>query len=126
MQNILIVACGGALGSVLRFVIYEISKFFYKDSFFFPTVFVNVLGCFVMGIIYCFSLQNFSMSEAAKIFLITGFLGGFTTFSSFSLDAFKFFNSGQHFVAFSYIFLSVLFSLLFFFCGFFVAKLISV
>ena len=94
-------ALGGAIGSVLRYL--TVTAF----SAPLATVFVNVAGSFVMGILFV-TLANRS---ALSPLLMTGILGGFTTFSAFSLDALKLWQSGQTFAALAYIAGSVILSL---------------
>jgi fluoride exporter len=80
MIQVLVIALGGATGSVVRY-------FFQKAlnaSFPFGTLTVNVIGCFLIGWLWALSLKG--LNEQTRLFLMTGFCGGFTTFSAFSLE----------------------------------------
>lgn len=96
------VAIGGALGSVLRFLT------IWWAGAPLATLAVNVSGSFVMGVLFVLLANRAPLSPL----LMTGVLGGFTTFSAFSLDALKLYQSGQTATALAYVAASVGFSLL--------------
>ncbi len=134
-MNIILIAIGGALGSVVRYLFSEaivsfvkinnsnFTKFF--QSFPWSTFCVNVLGSAIAGIAYYFVVKNFdSFDPRLKNFLFAGFLGGFTTFSAFSLDFFRLATAGQYSQALLYAIASVTISILALFCGFYATKLI--
>jgi fluoride exporter len=81
MIQVVVVAAGGALGSVLRF---SIQKVFNLD-FPYGTFAVNIIGCFLAGCF--FALFNKGINASLFLFLMTGFCGGFTTFSAFSTES---------------------------------------
>jgi len=87
MEKLILVAAGGALGSALRFA--SVGWFTrHLPNFPWGTVFVNVLGSAVMGLVAVLLMERLPGSWARYApFLMTGVLGGFTTFSAFSLDA---------------------------------------
>ena len=88
------VALGGALGSLARFgVVRGISSVLGEQPW--GTFVVNVLGSFAIGMLAAFFARKFTDHEVARVFLITGFLGGFTTFSAFSLDVFNLMQRGE-------------------------------
>jgi CrcB protein len=141
--NLLAIFLGGGLGSFLRYLSYQATFRLIKIStnyssinqfsleklswiqFPWATFLVNILGSFIAGIIYFFIIKNFdNFSELWKNFLIIGLLGGFTTFSAFSLDFFRLFSANQFFLAFIYAFSSVFISLILVFLGFYLTKLI--
>jgi len=131
INNILLVALGGVIGSTLRFFISEIYINSCKDivgyigKFPISTFTVNIIGSFFAGIVYFFIISTTNdTSSNLKHFVLIGILGSFTTFSSFSLDSFRLLNSNNYTLFFIYIFLSVLFSILFFFAGFNISKAI--
>ena len=112
------VALGGALGSVARL---GLSHGIYRvvgAGFPYGTLAVNVLGSFAMGLVTAFFMRKFEDNQAAQFFLTTGVLGGFTTFSAFSLDVLKLVNSGQSGSALLYVFASVGLSIAAVFVGF--------
>lgn len=86
MFNILAVALGGALGAVLRYLVTLGSMRFIKYDFPFATMFINILGSFLMGVLAFYLLERYVQHLSLRLFLTVGILGGFTTFSSYSLD----------------------------------------
>lgn len=129
-MNILLIAIGGALGSIARYLSFEMVTNFSRGQnlpqhFPWATFAVNVIGSMVAGIIYYFVIKNFdNFDPRLKHFLLVGFLGGFTTFSAFSLDFFRLTHAGQYPMAFTYAFVSVAISILALFFGFYSTKLI--
>jgi CrcB protein len=87
MWNVILVAAGGALGSVLRYGTGLAATRMLGAGFPWGTLIVNVAGSFVIGLFIEMIARRFEASEPLRLLLVTGFLGGFTTFSSFSLDA---------------------------------------
>jgi len=87
MREILLVAAGGALGSVLRYLISVYTPLLFgKSAIFTGTMVVNITGCLLIGLlIQWMTIQNY-MDTGLRIFLLAGFLGGFTTFSTFGLE----------------------------------------
>ena len=81
-KNLLIVAAGGALGSIARFLIYVIYP---KNNFPVNTLIINIAGSFVIGLLYAISLKQNNISETTLLFWATGICGGFTTFSTPSI-----------------------------------------
>lgn len=82
-KNIILVAMGGAMGSMLRF---GFAQWLRTEGFPYATFTVNILGSFLIGMIFSLSLQSESFEQNWRLFLATGFCGGFTTFSAFSLE----------------------------------------
>lgn len=89
IRNLLFIALGGAIGSVLRYLtsVWTI-KLIGQNWFFSGTTAANIIGCFLIGIIATVLQEKGMMDNTIKLFLIVGFLGGFTTFSSFGLEGF--------------------------------------
>ena len=83
----LIVFIGGGIGAALRHAVNKGALFLLGPSFPFGTLFVNVLGSFLMGVVVFDLLARGEGDQPLRLFLGTGILGGFTTFSAFSLDA---------------------------------------
>ena len=86
MRMILAVAAGGAVGAVGRYLIAAQALRLLGPNFPWGTLTVNVLGSFAMGVIVELSALRLSLSPPSRAFLVIGLLGGFTTFSAFSLD----------------------------------------
>lgn len=107
MKTILAIALGGALGSVLRYGV-NIGAFrLFGEGFPWGTLFVNVVGSFAIGLLTGLFTMYWQPSNDMKLFLVTGFLGGFTTFSAFSLDFANLWHTGNITAAFIYVTASV-------------------
>ena len=106
---IILVALGGAIGSVCRF---KLSGFVPHQTleWRFPlgTFLVNVLGCFVIGVLAGSMLKFEMFSSQSRLFMITGIMGGFTTFSAFGLETFYLIREKEFLVASSYVLGSVI------------------
>jgi CrcB protein len=121
LQNALAVFAGGAFGSLFRFLI---SEFFPLNKFGIPftIILVNFAGCFVMG--FTDSLYESKIQSAQiKHFLMVGLLGGFTTFSTFSLEFANLLKQGDIARSFLYAAVSVLMAFVGFFAGYMLAKI---
>src|SRR5436305_1570840 len=108
MNSIIIIAIGGALGSVSR---WECQRWIYQyhpHPFPFGTFTVNILGSFLIGVFFAFSEKGNLMSPQWRLFLTTGFCGGFTTFSTFSFETITLLRDGNYGYALTYILLSVI------------------
>ena len=108
-MTLLQVALGGAIGASARFLTNVGAARILGAGFPWGTVIVNMLGSFVMGVLVVTLAQKDAMRMVP--FLMTGILGGFTTFSAFSLDALKLFQSGQPALSAVYVLGSVVLSL---------------
>lgn len=106
MLNCLVVALGGGIGACLRYLIGLIPL---KDPFIFPvkTLVINLLGCFVIGLVASLAVKNSSLSPKLVLFVKTGLCGGFTTFSTFALETETLIKTGQSGLAILYVALSV-------------------
>lgn len=82
-MNILYVALGSAVGGICRYVVSQLIGRFFSGMFPFGTFVVNVAGCFVIGLLCGWLNRGMPISTEARLFLVTGFCGGFTTFSTF-------------------------------------------
>ena len=117
MKLYLLVALFGAAGSVLRYSLYLITPRFFYLNFPISTVLVNLLGSFFIGA--CISLFDKSIiTENTRIYITIGLLGGFTTFSTFSMDLFNLLNKSLYIEMISYLVLSVFGGLLLFLAGY--------
>ena len=114
MQQWLLVALGGAAGSLLRFAG---QKLLPAQSFPYGTFGVNLTGCLLIGVFWAF-FQKGALTNDGRLLLITGLCGGFTTFSSFTLESMHLLQSGRWGVFILYIIASVVLGLLATFCGF--------
>jgi CrcB protein len=106
--GLLAAACGGALGSVARVVLNGAIERRFGDQFPFGILTVNVLGCLLIGIAAAWFAGGHGQAAAWRSFLAVGVLGGFTTFSTFSLQTLSLLENGQLTSAFLYAALSLL------------------
>ena len=128
--TLFLVAIGGAIGSCLRFWLGWYFTYHTKtnsllinyNSFPFATFFINFFGCFLAGVFFAVFNYHFQHHNL-KTFILMGFLGGFTTFSAFSLDFLRLFLATQYWQAIIYAFSSMFFSLLAIFIGYYLVKL---
>ncbi|MFL8711215.1 fluoride efflux transporter CrcB [Clostridioides sp. GD02377] len=114
MIHILCVGIGGFSGAILR---YLISLRFAEAKFPFGTLIVNVMGGVLIGFIMEMSTRTNYISDNLKLFLVTGLMGGLTTFSTFSFENVKFFDSGNYMLFALNIFLNLMLSILGVFIG---------
>lgn len=116
MHHLFLVMLGGAIGSGARHLIGRAALALWGPNFPWGTLSVNVLGGFAMGALVAW-LSARGGSEATRYLLGVGALGGFTTFSAFSLDAVNMLQRGDHDLALSYILASVIGSIVALFAG---------
>lgn len=113
-MSFLFVALGGALGAVAR---YAISMIPVKTGFPVLTLITNIIGAVLIGFIIGITSDRNGMSDNTVLFWKTGVCGGFTTFSTFSLEAFNLFDNKQYAVGGIYVILSCSFCILGILCG---------
>ncbi|MFC5586033.1 fluoride efflux transporter CrcB [Nitratireductor kimnyeongensis] len=107
MNHLLIVAAGGAIGASLRHLTGLAAMRLLGLAFPWGTLTVNLVGSFVMGAFVEWLARRAGASSELRLFMATGLLGGFTTFSAFSLDVAVLWERGEGFLAASYVFVSV-------------------
>ncbi|MCE7028368.1 fluoride efflux transporter CrcB [Jiella avicenniae] len=117
MVNVLIVALGGGIGAALRHLSGMAAMRLLGAGFPYGTMFVNVLGSFVMGVFIELLARRFGASPDLRLFFATGVLGGFTTFSSFSLDTAFLYERGDLLLAAVYVIGSVVVGIAALFAG---------
>lgn len=107
MNNSLLIFLGAGLGGVTRFWISNIVHGWLSRDFPYGTLIVNVSGCFLMGVLFVLIIERFSeIGPSLRALILIGFLGGYTTFSSFSIETLNLFENG----AWTSAFLNILFS----------------
>ncbi|MFP4314162.1 MAG: fluoride efflux transporter CrcB [Alphaproteobacteria bacterium] len=111
ISTIAMIGIGGAAGAVMRHGVNVGSASFFGTAYPLGTLIVNIAGSFVMGLLISIFAHLWQPSPEIKLFLITGFLGAFTTFSSFSLDFVNLWERGDLLGALSYALFSVVFSI---------------
>lgn len=103
----LLVFLGGGLGTMLRHLVNTVSARMFGTAFPYHTFFINVSGSFIMGLIAGYFAFKAGSPQSVRLFLMTGILGGYTTFSAFSLDAALLYERGAVGMAFLYVLGSV-------------------
>ena len=116
------VAAGGALGSVARFVLGTLVQQRAGAGFPVGTLLVNVTGSLLIGAIMRWATAGSAVSPEARLFLVTGICGGYTTFSTFSYETARLLEDGDQSRALLYVVLSVALSLAATFAGFAIAR----
>jgi fluoride exporter len=122
MLSFVWVALGGAIGSALRYGVNIAAPRLLGTGFPWATLTVNIVGSFLMGLLSAALAEKFSDQPHLRLFLTTGILGGFTTFSAFSLDLFGLMQRGENSTAVIYALASVVLSILAVFSGFMVSQ----
>lgn len=122
IKNLLLIALGGGLGSVLRYLaninIGKICPF----KLYYATFLVNIIGCLFIGLFIGYLQKNNTNNESIKLLLITGFCGGFTTFSTFGLENFNLLQSQNYITSLLYIAASIIIGIAFVGVGIYLSK----
>ncbi len=122
MKSYLLVFIGGGFGSVARFLTTKLIGVT-ALNFPFATLTANFLSCIIFGFTIAFGLNKTTLSPELKLLIITGFCGGFSTFSSFSFETVELFKTGQTLFAFCNILLNIALSVIGLHLGFLLTKI---
>ncbi|HSC47036.1 MAG TPA: fluoride efflux transporter CrcB [Gammaproteobacteria bacterium] len=122
MWNYVAVALGGVVGCCARYGVTQAVHAVYGRNFPLATLIINVLGCLAMGFLFFATLERVNLSPVMRTALLTGVLGGFTTFSTFAMEALLLVEDGETVRAVLYLSLSVFLGLAAAFLGAYVAR----
>jgi CrcB protein len=122
LSHLILVVVGGGIGAGLRYLINFFVTRQMGASFPWGTLSINIAGCLAMGVFIELLAQRANASAELRMFVATGILGGFTTFSAFSLDFAVLWERGATVPAFGYLFASVIGSVLALFLGLWLAR----
>lgn len=125
MNLVLYVALGGAIGALARYWAVLFFAEHWLSKYHFATLFVNTLGSFIMLFFMTLFMYKFSFPLSVRLFLATGFLGAFTTFSTFSYETIHLFENGEISQAFLNIFLNNFFAIGAGVGGYYLAKMMT-
>ena len=121
MKMILAVGLGSFIGGISRYLITLLIQNKFLSTFPYGTLFVNISGCFLIGVVYALSDKG-NVSPVWRLFLATGVMGGYTTFSSFSNETVSMLRDAEYLPAFSYVAFSILLGLTATFAGISIIK----
>ncbi len=122
---VLAVAAGGAMGAAARYSVAQLAIRWFGTGFPWGTLFVNIAGSLLMGMIFeALTFSRISLPSPLQLFLMTGILGGFTTFSAFSLEAVTMLSQRDYFSALLYVGGSVVLSLIGVIAGILLVRLV--
>ncbi len=125
MLKILMVGMGGFAGSVCRYIINELSHRFFSDSFLpYGTITVNVFGCLFIGLLGGLSETKQIFTPEIRALVIIGFLGGFTTFSTFGHEMFTIARDGQLAAATAHLLIHLILGFGSVWLGFYISKVL--
>ncbi|NEM98321.1 fluoride efflux transporter CrcB [Pontibacter burrus] len=122
MKILLAIGAGSFIGGVGRYLLSQLIQSKSLTQFPVGTLVVNIVGCFLIGIVFGLFAKG-TLSDEWRLFLATGVLGGFTTFSAFSGETISLLQGGQYWPAIVYVLASVLLGLLATFIGLWLVKL---
>jgi len=125
VSQLLVIMLGGAFGAAARFVVSTKITEKLGNSFPYGTLTVNMIGSFVMGLLAIILVERFQLDPLYRLGIFVGFLGAFTTFSTFSMETLNLFNEGMPMRALLNMFSSVLLSVLAIWLGVLIGKAVS-
>ena len=118
INSIIAVAIGGAMGASIRFGVNQLALHVLQVPLFWATLFVNVIGCFLMGMAFTYFNQTAVVSETMRLFITVGLLGALTTWSTFSMETVLMIQNDQIIKAVGYTLLTTFCCFMAFWLGF--------
>ncbi|AEM77572.1 fluoride efflux transporter CrcB [Thermoanaerobacter wiegelii] len=112
------IGIGGFFGAVLRYLIAIYFTKTYHTVFPFETFMINILGSFLLSFIANFTMEEYEVNTYFRLAITTGFIGAFTTFSTFSVETINLLKAGKIYIALNYVTLSIIGGLLMSYLGF--------
>jgi CrcB protein len=106
MEQILLIFVGGGLGSICRYLLSKLISQSFESYYPFGTLTVNIIGSFLIGLLMGL-IERYNSHQNWRFLLVTGFCGGFTTFSAFSYENLQLMTNLQYKALFSYVFVSL-------------------
>jgi CrcB protein len=122
LKAIFIVSIGGAIGCGMRYLTSILMQKYFVHSLPFGTLVANIIGCLLIGLLMGYFTKLHLNNNDIKLLLVTGFCGGYTTFSAFAFENFTLLQQGNYTAAFTYIALSVIGGLLAVYSGLALSK----
>jgi CrcB protein len=122
MQKTILIALAGLLGTLLRYWLSGVVARQYGETFPWGTMAVNLVGCFLAGVVFYITEERFLVNAVLRTVILIGFLGGFTTFSSYGLQTFTLLRDGEFGLATLNVAASNLFGLLMVWAGYTLAR----
>lgn len=124
-MSVLYVGLGGAFGAMARYLMSSVINKYWLGAFPLATLIINLIGCFCIGVLVALFSKYSDWSGDLKLFLITGFCGGFTTFSTFALEQWTLLESKMPWQSILYIVSSVILGLICLILGFAFVKFLN-
>jgi len=122
MWTYIAIACFGTIGCWARFAQTNLVQTVYGREFPYATLSINVMGSFVMGFLFIETLERLTLSPTLRTGILTGFVGGYTTFSTFEMETLLLAEGGEIFKAVLYVTLSIVLGFLAAFGGAYIAR----
>jgi CrcB protein len=124
MSKLLIIAIGGGIGTLARYIVSGLDYKYSSGVFPLSTLIVNLSGSFIIGLLWGFS-ERFSVTPNLRMFLFIGVLGGYTTFSTLSLETFNLLRNNEYKVALLNMFLTNFIGIILVLTGFIISKYLT-